>query len=127
MIICRRWDLWQPGLAILDITNPAACKWYTDKLSALIDLGVDAFKVGLLGLHGALSDAYKYINPRLISANAFHTRRLDSTTDLTQSECTIPSLFSTTNWCLICSGRVWVKVKRSSLLALLRLVDKDSQ
>ncbi|KAF4608780.1 hypothetical protein EYR40_001127 [Pleurotus pulmonarius] len=39
-----QWDLWQPGLAILDITNPAACKWYTDKLSALIDLGVDAFK-----------------------------------------------------------------------------------
>ncbi|KAJ8515514.1 hypothetical protein ONZ45_g7061 [Pleurotus djamor] len=36
-----QWDLWQPGLAILDVTNPAACKWYTDKLSALIDLGTD--------------------------------------------------------------------------------------
>ncbi|KAJ7905259.1 alpha-glucosidase [Mycena olivaceomarginata] len=30
-----QWDLWQPGLAILDVTNPAARKWYTDKLSAL--------------------------------------------------------------------------------------------
>ena len=40
-----RWDLWQPGLGIVDITNPAARKWYTDKLEALIDLGVDTFKV----------------------------------------------------------------------------------
>jgi hypothetical protein len=36
---------WQPGLAIVDVTNPAACQWYTDKLSALMDLGVDCFKV----------------------------------------------------------------------------------
>ncbi|KAJ6547326.1 alpha-glucosidase [Mycena capillaripes] len=35
---------WQPGLAVVDVTNPAACKWYTDKLSALMDLGVDCFK-----------------------------------------------------------------------------------
>ncbi|TFK42923.1 alpha-glucosidase [Crucibulum laeve] len=39
-----QWDLWQPGLAILDITNPEANKWYTEKLTALLDLGVDAFK-----------------------------------------------------------------------------------
>ncbi|KAF8894393.1 alpha-glucosidase [Infundibulicybe gibba] len=39
-----QWDLWQPGLAILDITNPIACRWYSDKLVALLDLGVDAFK-----------------------------------------------------------------------------------
>ncbi|KAH7915998.1 glycoside hydrolase family 31 protein [Hygrophoropsis aurantiaca] len=39
-----QWDLWQPGLATLDITNPAARKWYSDKLSALLDLGVDTFK-----------------------------------------------------------------------------------
>ncbi|KIJ69507.1 glycoside hydrolase family 31 protein [Hydnomerulius pinastri MD-312] len=39
-----QWDLWQPGLAVLDITNPEACKWYTDKLSALLDIGVDTFK-----------------------------------------------------------------------------------
>ena len=37
-------DLWQPGLAIVDFTNPEACKWYTDKLRALCDMGVDCFK-----------------------------------------------------------------------------------
>lgn len=40
-----RWDLWQPGLAIVDVTNPQARKWYAAKLSTLVDLGVDAFKV----------------------------------------------------------------------------------
>ncbi|KAG8975097.1 hypothetical protein FRC05_006520 [Tulasnella sp. 425] len=39
-----QWDLWQPVLAIVDFTNPAACKWYGDKLRALLDLGVDCFK-----------------------------------------------------------------------------------
>ncbi|PPR04952.1 hypothetical protein CVT24_010410 [Panaeolus cyanescens] len=39
-----QWDLWQPGLAILDVTNPEAREWYRSKLSALIDLGVDTFK-----------------------------------------------------------------------------------
>ena len=37
-------DLWQPGLAILDVTNPAAREWYCDRLRALMDMGVDAFK-----------------------------------------------------------------------------------
>ncbi|TFY51576.1 hypothetical protein EVJ58_g10493 [Rhodofomes roseus] len=39
-----QWDLWQPGLGVVDVTNPAARKWYQDKLDALIDLGVDTFK-----------------------------------------------------------------------------------
>ncbi|TCD60214.1 hypothetical protein EIP91_010536 [Steccherinum ochraceum] len=39
-----QWDLWQPGLGIVDFTNPAARKWYAAKLDALIDLGVDTFK-----------------------------------------------------------------------------------
>ncbi|WP_040816285.1 alpha-xylosidase [Nocardia concava] len=39
-----QWDLWQPGLAIVDFTNPEARQWYTDKLSALLDMGVDCFK-----------------------------------------------------------------------------------
>ncbi|KAG8896033.1 hypothetical protein FRC01_012068, partial [Tulasnella sp. 417] len=39
-----QWDWWQPGLAVVDFTNPAACKWYGDKLRALLDLGVDCFK-----------------------------------------------------------------------------------
>ena len=39
-----QWDMWQPGLAIVDFTNPEACKWYASKLEALMDMGVDCFK-----------------------------------------------------------------------------------
>ena len=39
-----QWDMWQPGLAIVDFTNPAACEWYAGKLEALLDMGVDCFK-----------------------------------------------------------------------------------
>ena len=37
-------DMWQPGTAILDVTNPDARKWFTDKLKALHTMGVDALK-----------------------------------------------------------------------------------
>ncbi len=37
-------DLWQPGMAIVDFTNPEACEWYAEKLRALCDMGVDYFK-----------------------------------------------------------------------------------
>jgi alpha-D-xyloside xylohydrolase len=37
-------DLWQPGMAIVDFTNPAACAWFAGKLEALLDMGVDCFK-----------------------------------------------------------------------------------
>ncbi len=39
-----QWDMWQPGMAIVDFTNPEACKWYQDKLEVLLDMGVDCFK-----------------------------------------------------------------------------------
>ncbi|HHU62253.1 MAG TPA: alpha-xylosidase [Natronincola sp.] len=39
-----QWDLWQPGMAIVDFTNPEACKWYRGKLERLLDMGVDCFK-----------------------------------------------------------------------------------
>ena len=39
-----QWDMWQPGMAIVDFTNPEACKWYASKLEALVDMGVDCFK-----------------------------------------------------------------------------------
>lgn len=39
-----QWDMWQPGLAIVDFTNPDACKWYEDKLKGLMAMGVDCFK-----------------------------------------------------------------------------------
>jgi len=37
-------DLWQPGMAIVDFTNPAACEWYAGYLKRLMDMGVDCFK-----------------------------------------------------------------------------------
>ena len=37
-------DNWQPGLAIVDFTNPEATNWYTGKLRQLLDMGVDCFK-----------------------------------------------------------------------------------
>ena len=39
-----QWDLWQPGMALVDFTNPAACEWFSGKLRALLDMGVDSFK-----------------------------------------------------------------------------------
>lgn len=39
-----QWDKWQAGMALVDFTNPAAVKWYQDKLKTLIGQGVDSFK-----------------------------------------------------------------------------------
>ena len=39
-----QWDMWQPGMALVDFTNPAACAWFQEKLEALLDMGVDCFK-----------------------------------------------------------------------------------
>ncbi|HLO93031.1 MAG TPA: alpha-xylosidase [Burkholderiaceae bacterium] len=37
-------DLWQPGMAIVDFTNPAAKAWYQGHLRRLLAMGVDCFK-----------------------------------------------------------------------------------
>ena len=37
-------DNWQPGLAIMDFTNPNACKWYANKVKELLQLGIDCIK-----------------------------------------------------------------------------------
>ena len=37
-------DMWQPGTAILDVTNPAAREWYAERLRRLMAMGVDCFK-----------------------------------------------------------------------------------
>lgn len=39
-----QWDMWQPGMAIVDFTNEKACKWFSDKLEELLNMGVDCFK-----------------------------------------------------------------------------------
>lgn len=37
-------DNWQAGMAVVDFTNPEACRWYSDKLRTLLEMGVDCFK-----------------------------------------------------------------------------------
>ncbi|MGN6127431.1 MAG: alpha-xylosidase, partial [Humibacter sp.] len=39
-----QWDMWQPGMAVVDFTNPEATAWFQEKLRALVAGGVDAFK-----------------------------------------------------------------------------------
>lgn len=39
-----QWDMWQPGMALVDFTNPAAAAWFQEKLEKLLDMGVDCFK-----------------------------------------------------------------------------------
>jgi alpha-D-xyloside xylohydrolase len=37
-------DDWQPGMGIVDFTNPEAREWYASKLRRLVSMGVDVFK-----------------------------------------------------------------------------------
>lgn len=37
-------DNWQPGLAVMDFTNPDAVKWYAGKIKELLALGIDCIK-----------------------------------------------------------------------------------
>lgn len=39
-----QWDRWQAGMALVDFTNPEACRWFADKLRDLLKMGVDCFK-----------------------------------------------------------------------------------
>jgi alpha-D-xyloside xylohydrolase len=39
-----QWDLWQPGMGLVDFTSPEAREWFTGKLDTLLDMGVDCFK-----------------------------------------------------------------------------------
>lgn len=37
-------DWWQPGMGLVDFTNPEACDWYAEQLKSLLDMGIDCFK-----------------------------------------------------------------------------------
>lgn len=37
-------DLWQPGMGIVDFTNPAAAEWFAAHITRLLETGVDAIK-----------------------------------------------------------------------------------
>ncbi len=39
-----QWDLWVPGMALVDFTNPEAVTWYQSHLRRLVAQGVDCFK-----------------------------------------------------------------------------------
>ena len=39
-----QWDLWQPGMGIVDFTHPDAVAWYQGHLKKLMAQGVDSFK-----------------------------------------------------------------------------------
>ena len=39
-----QWDMWQPGMALVDFTNPEAKRWFQAGLRRLLDMGVDCFK-----------------------------------------------------------------------------------
>ena len=40
----RQLDNWQPGMGLVDFTNPGAAAWYEEKLKGLMKVGVDCFK-----------------------------------------------------------------------------------
>lgn len=37
-------DMWQPGMAIVDFTNPEACRWFAGKIRMLCESGVNCIK-----------------------------------------------------------------------------------
>ncbi len=37
-------DTWQPGMGIVDFTNPGAVTWFQEKIQSLLDVGVDTIK-----------------------------------------------------------------------------------
>lgn len=37
-------DMWQPGMAVVDFTNPEACSWFADKIEILCSSGVNCIK-----------------------------------------------------------------------------------
>ena len=39
-----QWDLWQPGMALVDFTSPAAGDWYPEQAGRCSTQGVDCFK-----------------------------------------------------------------------------------
>lgn len=40
----RQLDSWQPGMGVVDFTNPEAVNWYQTRLKELLRMGVDCFK-----------------------------------------------------------------------------------
>ncbi|MHC9537060.1 alpha-xylosidase [Dellaglioa sp. BT-FLS60] len=69
-----QWDLWQPGNAIVDFTNPEAVTWYQGLLKNLLDMGVDAFKTDF-GERIPMHDAVYYNGNNPEGEHNFYTGR----------------------------------------------------
>ncbi len=65
-------DLWQPGMGIVDFTNPGAYKWYQSKLEVLLDMGVDCFKTDF-GERIPVKDIIYYDNSDPVKMHNYYT------------------------------------------------------
>lgn len=68
-----QWDKWQPGMAIVDFTNPEAVKWYQSKLKVLLDQGVDCFKTDF-GERIPFEDVVYYGGQEPVSMHNYYTQ-----------------------------------------------------
>ena len=68
----RKW--WNGYSAVLDLSNPAACEWFSEKLEHVMECyGVDGFKFDAGGAYLYKNDDMTYINQE----SAEHTRSFD--------------------------------------------------
>lgn len=65
-------DLWQPGMALVDFTNPDAAAWYQEKLKKLLDMGVDCFKTDF-GERVPVKDIVYYDNSDPVKMHNYYT------------------------------------------------------
>ena len=88
-------DMWQPGMAIVDFTNPEACKWYKAKLRTLCD--------------SRRTSVREYPQPMLYTATA-----------LILTECTTTTHISTTSAYLRCLRNSTARIRLVCSHVLLR-------
>ena len=81
-----QWDLWQPGNAVVDFTNPEARAWYQGLLKNLLDMGVDCFKTDF-GERIPMHDAVFFNGGNPEGVHNYYTHRYnDAVFELLQQE-----------------------------------------
>lgn len=81
-----QWDLWQPGNAVVDFTNPEARAWYQGLLKNLLDMGVDCFKTDF-GERIPMHDAVFFNGGNPEGEHNYYTHRYnDAVFELLQQE-----------------------------------------
>jgi len=71
-------DDWQAGKAMVDFTNPKACKWYQEKLEKLVDMGVDCFKTDF-GERLPVTDIQYFDNSDPVKMHNYYTHLYNKT------------------------------------------------